>query len=447
MKYILIMVVILAVIIFVFFIIKILPLLTAKPTVKHDYVSEYNKLTQPDNFDPNKNAAPYYQKAFDAFSEIPEFINKNIKIWPGDMNDSQLTELKTWLVENANTMDFLKQAVKKPYCWIERHGTDNFMSNIELSELSKIRTAAHMLSLQAKLYVIDGQEELAFTRITDIHRIGLHYSGPVTLVEQLVGIAANAIAFQTAFSILDHIEVESAVLADFQQQIEQQTQRSRPLNFAAGEKIYGFDITQRMFTDDDKGNGRLIPAKLYEYKKDSPITPSISFIRAVLICLNHPGRKETLRLYQTLYDELDTMIHRTPWQMQQDGSSYQAYVERLTKDNYFLNDNIKMLGLLCDLYHMKQALGDALITTIAILRYKADKGIFPVSSGELISGGYIKKMPMDPYSNKPLIYKKTDEDFILYSVGKDFKDDGGKPSQWGEGKQGGDQVFWPVNQF
>jgi hypothetical protein len=34
----------------------------------------------------------------------------------------------------------------------------------------------------------------------------------------------------------------------------------------------------------------------------------------------------------------------------------------------------------------------------------------------------------------------------LYSYGEDFDDDGGKHSKWGVGDEGGDQVFWPVEQ-
>ena len=51
---------------------------------------------------------------------------------------------------------------------------------------------------------------------------------------------------------------------------------------------------------------------------------------------------------------------------------------------------------------------------------------------------------MDPYSDKPLVYKRLDNSFTLYSLGADFDDDGGTPSNWGEGDKGGDAVFWPV---
>jgi len=63
---------------------------------------------------------------------------------------------------------------------------------------------------------------------------------------------------------------------------------------------------------------------------------------------------------------------------------------------------------------------------------------------DVVSGGYLKELPMDPFSGRPLVYRVTKENFILYSFGCDFDDDGGKVSKWGRGEEGGDQVFWPV---
>ena len=72
--------------------------------------------------------------------------------------------------------------------------------------------------------------------------------------------------------------------------------------------------------------------------------------------------------------------------------------------------------------------------------YFADKDTLQ----ELVSTNYIEELPMDPYSDRPLVYKRMDGDFILYSLGADFDDDGGISSKWGEGEQGGDHLFWPV---
>ena len=55
---------------------------------------------------------------------------------------------------------------------------------------------------------------------------------------------------------------------------------------------------------------------------------------------------------------------------------------------------------------------------------------------------------MDPWSDKPLVYRKTDDSFTLYSVGKNFVDDGGEFGVLDSGRisnwlDNGDTIFWP----
>jgi len=92
---------------------------------------------------------------------------------------------------------------------------------------------------------------------------------------------------------------------------------------------------------------------------------------------------------------------------------------------------------------------DALITVTALLRYQQDKGQYPQDLDKLVTAGYLKNLPMDCFSDKPLVYKKTGDDFLLYSYGPDCIDDGGKPAYNREGKyqmwpnEDGDAIFWP----
>ena len=72
-----------------------------------------------------------------------------------------------------------------------------------------------------------------------------------------------------------------------------------------------------------------------------------------------------------------------------------------------------------------------------------------MSLDELVVEKYLKELPIDPFSDKALVYRKTDGNFILYGVGSNFKDDGGQVIRDGKGKarqyaDEGDWVFWPV---
>lgn len=67
------------------------------------------------------------------------------------------------------------------------------------------------------------------------------------------------------------------------------------------------------------------------------------------------------------------------------------------------------------------------IVTLALRAYKLKHGSYPNKLDELVPS-YIKSVPDDLFVlNKPIKYIKTSSSYILYSVGPDGKDDGGKP--------------------
>lgn len=61
---------------------------------------------------------------------------------------------------------------------------------------------------------------------------------------------------------------------------------------------------------------------------------------------------------------------------------------------------------------------------LAAQRYRARHGQYPETMAQVRSVG-IDDIPMDPFSDKDFIYKRTAKGFTVYSVGPDFKDDGG----------------------
>ena len=52
-------------------------------------------------------------------------------------------------------------------------------------------------------------------------------------------------------------------------------------------------------------------------------------------------------------------------------------------------------------------------------------GAWPAKLDEL-APHYLQRVPLDRYSGGPLIYRPAGTKFVLYSVGKDGRDDGGK---------------------
>ena len=61
---------------------------------------------------------------------------------------------------------------------------------------------------------------------------------------------------------------------------------------------------------------------------------------------------------------------------------------------------------------------------------------------EELTPGYLTEVPPDPFDGEPLRYARTDEGYVLYSIGEDGEDDGGKERIDGPTEEG-DIIIWP----
>ena len=72
----------------------------------------------------------------------------------------------------------------------------------------------------------------------------------------------------------------------------------------------------------------------------------------------------------------------------------------------------------------RDALLRLLRTDLALRLFRQDRGRFPDRLDELVPQ-YLAATPVDPFSDQPLVYRRGDGGFVLYSVGPDGTDDGG----------------------
>jgi hypothetical protein len=69
-----------------------------------------------------------------------------------------------------------------------------------------------------------------------------------------------------------------------------------------------------------------------------------------------------------------------------------------------------------------------LATELALRCYQCDKARAPTSLDDLVTN-YLLKVPQDPFSAGPMVYHpKTATNWLVYSIGPDGVDDGGKPA-------------------
>ena len=417
-----------------------------EPNPKVDYVAKINELARAGR-DERLNAAPFYDKAIELYDGEPEEL-KNLArgAWPAELSAKQRLQLKEWVQSNSQALSQLEQGAKRPYYWVERSSPDGILMQIQMQELAKFRQLCFVIAWRAKLAAEQGNVNEAVADILTCYRFGLHQMGPKTLVEQLVGIAIKAKAMQTAFEILDRTRGDEDSLRALQSQIEQLSAGESHMPDMRLEKLFSLDIIQRIFTDDGKGDGWIHIESAKRMLSGAGVLGEEG-----LQSLQKLQRRQTTETVEKVFKYFDFVSQKTPWQRKNENINPDKEIEKIGKENVLVGIFCPAFVRVAELFARCRAETDALITTLALLRYKADRGQFPGKLDELASARYLKVVATDPFSGRPFVYKRLGDDFMLYSFGEDCDDDGGQVGRDSKGKvkkwaDAGDSVFWPVAQ-
>jgi hypothetical protein len=424
---------------------RIAPLLMAEPTMIVDYVTRASQASKPAYYDPNRNAAPYYDTLFGQFTPLPEVLKSKYRAWPADLSPEEFRALAEWAPVNESALPVLAQAAACPYWWHELKSTDGTMSGIKTVDLDRVRNCVWGVLLLAKYRASQGDVSRSLQLLADVHRLGVHQNERATLVDQMVGVALCRLSYEALLAVLGHCHVEGEMLRWALHVLTPRIPGIAVPRLSEVEHLYGQDSTQKLFTDDGKGDGILIPRQLYRARKNAPkgYGQRLSFPAAVWICLRHPGRRETVQLAEKCFALAKDLARQTPADLRVRGTSYEKELGGLTVTNYLLRYGYLAMARCIRVGWQNRVLGDATVAILAIFAYQAQESRLPESLEQLVDNGLLLSVPIDPYSDGPLVYKVKGDDFILYSVGEDFVDNGGRPCEWDD-RTGGDHVFWPV---
>jgi len=408
-------------------------------------VAQFVELSKPSNYDPNDNAAVHYRKAFELSVDKPEQLsNSDIKAWLANLPEEKQIILQNWISFNSAALEQIELGTQRPYYWPGYKGKSIF--TVGLSNLNKARNLSYVTCVRSKLNAREGNLKAAFSDLLVCYRFGRHFTGRKTLVEQLVGMAVSQLAFDSCFQIHDETTPDPNLLRYYQQEFaELFSKHSFVIDFTS-EKLAAYDSIQMTFTDDGKGDG-YIPKACIEQIVIPPDALKLLFsdyTEGKKSDWEKLRRKETTELVDKIFEYYDNIKDKPPASLREEGEIPEEVIKEMTKDNPFVDILAGTELRTIEISFRCRVSADALVTTFAILRYKAEKNKLPENLDQLISAGYLKQLPMDPYSDGPLVYRRQGSDFMLYSLGGDFDDDGGVHGKWGKYSQGGDRVFWPV---
>ena len=435
------------------------------PTISVNYVDWLNELVRADR-DETKNARPYYDEAAGLYVECPIEIKKKSGIASTrltDFNDLEMKHLLQWLTDNQRAFEVLRQGVGRPYFW-QTYSSDDaeliqdttlpsalreapaytlgVVMHNTMKKLPDYRKLGRAMRWQIQRDVYNGDTEDALDDCIVLQKFGGHLQGKGLLVEHLVGIAIEAFAQRSTFMILEKADVPANALKRLQVELEEVYAGQEVVINLEAEKAFWYDLVQRGFTDDGKGSGRVL-------KRGLPLAMG-NWKDGVwgFVTWSYPDRREVTNIIDRHFQRSEELLGYTPWELHTNGLKSEEW-EEMGKQCLMLQIVGSGLAKVGQIDWRLKTSRAALLTVLSILIYEKDNENYPADLNELVERGYLKQLPIDPFGGKPLVYKRTDDDFVLYSVGLNFIDDGGQVwrddkgivRQWGDE---GDAVFWPV---
>lgn len=445
------------------FIIYVVWFFSGKPVATTDYIAELNQIVRP-VADETLNAAAFYNKAAKLCDNLPKDISELLGKRYNEVTSERKQLIRKWLTDNEEIFELVIAGTQKPYYWQKyESGETGEVIAIIMPDLSGLRKLAYSLLWRIWFSAEQGQYQAAFDDIKACYRLGQHLRGDKTLIEQLVGMAIEARSIQTIRDIISEYQINSAALAKLQQDFEHITASEDFVISLKAEKMFLYDEIQRCFTKGHLGSGHLYLPRLMVLAETPAVEPEYiipsiiygavlspqNWSKAAKVLFTHPNKEQTKEMVDRLYASWDKMARKTPAQIRAEGIDIEKETMEIVKSNLLLEILVPAVGRVSEISYRLPVNVQATLTIIALLRYKQNLGHYPGNLNDLITAGYLNTLPMDSYSDKPLIYKKTDGNFILYSIGHNFKDDDGKVVRDSKGRvkrwaDEGDWVFWPV---
>ncbi len=419
------------------------------PRPKIDYVAKLNELVKKGS-DEGQNADPFYRKAVALYVESPTPVDgRDVARWSTELAEERRAALQKWVEANSEALAQLRLGAQKASYWFEYHGS-RVSKTDRLRDLPRISLLLWALVLRAKFEAIHGDAQEAVDDLTAACHFAMDVRKGLLLVEQLAGLAGFVCPLRAGFQILDKNHLDSFGIEALHKRLMALSQERTWCLDLRAEEFLLLEMMQSMYApwpgSGGKENTRVLDEALSStlsgWMKADGMDLSAEQVYSSVYRYTPQAMATLIRKAFALYGPL---VSKTPFQWRRERINWDETVRESVDGNPLLLRSVPAISKYSETSYRCRAMRDALITVLALLRYKNDKGGLPADLEDLVSAGYLREVPVDPYSEWPLIYRRTAGSFVLYSVGADFKDNGcvHSPARGAE-MQGGDHVFWPV---
>jgi hypothetical protein len=308
--------------------------------------------------------------------------------------------------ENAPALATLREGLDQQYM-----NPPSRSFNTLMPYFAKFRGLARFLAFDSALHSAKGDYRGAARSSIDSIAMGGQIPHGSTVIGGLVGVACQAIGRRPLWQLVDHLNAAQSTEAVRRLEKIRQNEFSEA-DILQEEKWAGQAGLMEFFRSKNPGN-------LFAMMSSSPQTPQ-----------NPAFNSAASSLFYLIYSKQRIMNDYTVFMDAEIKRARQPYRAKKGAEPKPLDPFVEILAPVSDgmiiRSQVNRSQNGLLETTIALRAYKLLHGAYPASLADL-SPQIMKTQPTDPFaSGQPFQYRRNGAAYILYSIGPDGKNDGGK---------------------
>lgn len=378
----------------------------------------------------DQNAAAVYQEVFQCHyppeagrppaAGLTALDDKSLSIYPEIPTPAWERHVGETLYrpDVRRALEVLRQGSQRPYCVFPVNWQDG--PGAEFAHMGRFRPAARLIAAQALFDARQGRTKEALDWLAVGFRMSTHAGSESTMISQLVQYAAQAILLSPVREIICDRAVPSGVsreLASVLADVDLDQPFVRAMDGARAFGIMGFDIA------------RTKPGLL------NTLPPEARNHLLVRLYYSRLGRPWHYRDELAYLDLMERQIEavKPPYRLaRRELESIQARANNFPEYSV-TRVLLPMFSWATQKRDHSKAKVDLCRVVLALKGYKAERGEYPTSLDQL-QGTLEWKVSEDPFSGKSFVYRRKGDGFLLYSLGMDMDDDGGRPERDAKGK-------------
>jgi hypothetical protein len=368
---------------------------------------------------PNWDYSNFGQNQDDAEAKRQDLRDSFQELEPQrQLNEEQITALRTELKNAAAALVQARKLADLPEGRYPVTYSPDFISTL-IPHVQDAREIASLMAYDAMLRAQDQDADGALASARAVLNAGRSIGDEPFAISQLVRIACRAMAVEKLQRVLAQGEPSEAALLPVQQLLEKEEAEPLMWIISRGERAGDDRLMQTIQTGRTKLSARdlAMTAGLNGTPEGGPTTTEYVLLRT-------PGFIKIQRAAMLRFMTRAVEIAGLPPEQQQPQF---AQLEASAKEQPLLvRLLVPALGKMAASCQRSRAQLRGAFVAVAAERYRLARGHWPDQLEALKEAGYLREMPTDLYDAQPLRLRRLEDGLVIYSVGSDGEDNGGR---------------------